>query len=172
MAKVNKKSEQARVQARVVDMSKFNQGDLFAIDAFDTDCLACGIGHDKAKFRFCMGEISHLRNEELRCLFTEGKNYVVVDLYLYGIKDVKIKFISNINIRYTEVVDFNEVDGRLRIRLLEDYGGIIEFQLGYESYKWEYVGEYTPDALTVEEEDRLAEETISGDEYKTIVWDE
>lgn len=66
MSKAKKKSK----PERVVDMSKFNQGD-FALDAFDTTCLGCGIGHNKAKFRFCMGEISHLRNEKLCCLFED-----------------------------------------------------------------------------------------------------
>lgn len=155
-----------------MDMSKFNQGDIFHLMVEDADCYGCGIGHNKAKFRFCLGEMDYLINEQLRCLFTEQKNCVVVDLYLYGIKNLKMKFISTVQMRYAHVVDFNEVNGDLLIRLNDEGVGIIEYQMGYDSYKWEFVKEYSPDELTIEEEDRLAEDTISEDEYSDIVWND
>lgn len=85
---------------------------------------------------------------------------------------MRIKFDSSIKINDSDVVDFDEVDGRLRVALLEEHGGIIEFRLGYGSYKWAYGGEYTHDEFMAEELDKLEEDAISGDEYKTMVWDE
>lgn len=154
-------------------MSKFNQGNLFALDVYDTDCYGCAIGPNKAKFRFQLGEINHLRNENMTCLNGKTNNYVIVDLHLYGVKIRKMRFLSTVQMQYTEVTDFSEKDGDLIIELLEDTGARIAFQIGYESYKWEFVKEYTPHDLSIEEEDRLAKDIIaSKEELMDILWND
>lgn len=154
-----------------MNMSEFNKGDLFTIDAYDASCLGCAIGHNIAKFRFCLGEMHHLRNEKLRRLFSEEQNYIILDLYLYGINSLKTKYFSALCVRYSDVATFDEIDGDLVIQLIEDDTGLIEFRMRYDSYKWDFVKEYTPDDLTIEEEDKLAKNLIaSSEEYEEIVW--
>lgn len=57
-----------------MNISKFNNGDIFALDVYDAGVVALRIGHNTMKFCFCLGQMHYLKYAELKCLYANPKS--------------------------------------------------------------------------------------------------